>query len=247
MAVFRSLLCLTAFVCLAPAQESLANLKLLRTVTLEGNTHHVQSLVADGASLWVTSVDRAAGKGFLYEYSLDSGKRLREVEVQQGAMIHPGGFDMDEDSLWIPVAEYNRNGKSVIQRRSKQTLALLASFPVPDHIGCLTLGSGVIYGGNWDTRTIYEWTPEGKQLRARKNPNAAHYQDIKLRYGALIASGGLIHWLDPETLLPLRTLTTGKTDRGVSFANEGMDIRDGRLYLLPEDAPSRLFVFEIEP
>jgi hypothetical protein len=232
---------------LAPAQDRLSDLKLLRTVTLEGNTHHVQGIVTDGASLWVTSVDRAARKGFLYEYSLDSGKRLREVEVQQGDMFHPGGFDMDDDSLWIPVAEYNRTGRAVIQRRSKQTLAVLSSFDVPDHIGCLTLSTGVIYGGNWDARTIYEWDFEGKQLRARKNPNAAHFQDFKLRYGAIIASGGVIHWLDPETLLPLRTLTAGKTDRGVPFTNEGMDVRDGRLYLLPEDSPSRLFVFEIEP
>lgn len=247
MAVFRSVLCITALAMLAAGQDRLSDLKLLRTVTLEGNTHHVQGIVVDGASLWVTSVDRATRKGFLFEYSLDSGKRLREIEVQQGDMFHPGGFDMDDDSLWIPVAEYKSTGRGVIQRRSKQTLAVTASFEVPDHIGCLTLGAGVLHGGNWDSRTFYEWSLEGKQLSARKNPNNAHYQDIKLRYGAIIASGGVIHWLDPETLQPLRTLTAGKTDRGVSFTQEGMDVRDGRLYLLPEDAPSRLFVFEIEP
>jgi len=30
------------------------------------------------------------------------------------------------------------------------------------------------------------------------------------------------------------------------LTSEGMDYRDGRLYLVPEDAPSRLFVFKLE-
>lgn len=218
----------------------------LSVTKLEGATHHVQSIVVDGTSLWVTSVDRVAKKGYLFEYELATGKRLREAEVQQGSMFHPGGFDMDDDSLWIPVAEYKRDGHTVIQRRSKRTLEVISSFTVDDHIGCLTLMEGKLLGGNWDARKFYEWTPEGRFVSVRNNPNAAHYQDIKYRYGTLIASGGVVQWLDPEELEPLRTLTLGRTDRNVPFANEGMDLRDGLLYLLPEDGPSRLFVIDPE-
>lgn len=247
MALLRLALCVPMLALLLQGQDRLSDLKLVRTLALEGNTHHVQGIVVDGASLWVTSVDRAARKGFLFEYSLESGKRLREIEVQQGAMFHPGGIDMDDDSLWLPVAEYKRDSRAMIQRRSKQNLAIISSFEVPDHIGCITRDGERLFGGNWDARNIYEWDLQGKQLRVRKNPNAARYQDFKMRYGALVSSGGSVQWLDPETLEPLRTLTAGKTDRGVPFTNEGMDVRDGLLYLLPEDSPSRLFVFQLEP
>jgi hypothetical protein len=37
----------------------------------------------------------------------------------------------------------------------------------------------------------------------------------------------------------------GLTDRGVRFSNEGMAIRDGILFLLPEDDPSRLFRYRL--
>ena len=219
---------------------------------LQGDTHHVQGLVMDGTRIWVTSVDAAAHKGYLYEYELVSGKRLREVELQQGSMFHPGGFDMDDDSLWIPVAEYKAAGRTVIQRRSKETLALLASFEVEDHIGCLTVYSGGLIGGNWDARKIYEWTLEGKQTRVRANPNAVHYQELKYRYGTLVASGllpkpkpgGKVQWLDPETLQPMQELALGLSSLGVALTREGMDARDGKLYLLPEDAPSRLLVLD---
>lgn len=219
---------------------------------LQGDTHHVQGVAVDDARVWVTSVDRAARKGFLYEYDRKTGQRLRELEIQNGAAYHPGGFDIDDTSLWIPVAEYKPNGRTIIQRRSKVTLALISSFEVEDHIGCLTVYSGGLIGGNWDARKIYEWALDGKPIRVRANPNAARYQELKYRYGALVASGlypkpkqgGVVQWLDPETLLPLQEQQLGLTDRGVPLTQEGMDARDGKLYLLPEDAPSRLLVLD---
>jgi hypothetical protein len=41
-------------------------------------------------------------------------------------------------------------------------------------------------------------------------------------------------------------VSSGVTDRGLPYTHEGMTIRGGRLYLLPEDDPSRLFVFRFE-
>lgn len=230
-------------------------LTLLRSISLEGETHHVQGIAVDGNRLWVTSVDRAAGKGWLFEYDLESGKRLRAVEISQDELIHPGGFDHDEDSLWIPVAEYRPASRTVIQQRSKETLELRASFEVPDHIGALAVVPEGLLLANWDARKFYLYSRDGKLLWSRPNPNPTRYQDIKRRYGAIVASGlvargsearAVVEWLDPETLRPLNREALGRTDRGVPYTNEGMDLRDGRLYLLPEDAPSRLFVFRIE-
>lgn len=230
-------------------------LSLVRVIPLEGDTHHVQGLAVSENRAWLTSVDRAARKGFLFEYELESGRRLRAVEVQAGETYHPGGIDQDEDSLWIPVAEYRPDSKSVIQRRSKATLELLASFEVPDHIGAVAVLPDGLLMANWDARKFYLYTRDGRLVWARPNPNPARYQDLKRRYGAILASGlrgrgaaaaAVIEWLDPETLRPLQNETLGRTDRGVPFTNEGMDYRDGLLYLVPEDTPSRLFVFRWE-
>lgn len=231
-------------------------LPLLRVVLLEGETHHVQGLVVDGGRVYLTSVDAAARKGFLFEYELATGRRLRAVEVQTASMIHPGGMDDDGDSLWIPVAEYRPGSRSVIQRRSKATLELLGAFEVTDHIGALAVLPEGLLLANWDARQFYLYTREGKLVWTRANPNSTRYQDMKRRYGAIVASGlrgrgaaaaAVVEWLDPETLRPLQSETLGRTDRGVPLTNEGMDYRDGLLYLVPEDAPSRLFIFRPGP
>lgn len=225
---------------------------LIRVIPLEGDTHHVQGIVVDGQRLWVTSVERAARKGWLFEYELETGKRLRAVEVQQGEMYHPGGFDHDEESLWIPVAEHRPDGRTVIQRRSKETLEVISSFEAADHIGALAVLPDGLLAANWDARQFHLYSREGKLLGTRANPHGVRYQDIKRRYGSIAASGllgkgeaarAVVDWLDPDTLGLLGRETLGRTDRGVSYTNEGMDVRDGLLYLLPEDAPSRLFVF----
>lgn len=226
---------------------------LLRTIDLQGNTHHVQGIAVDDNHLYVTSIDRAARKGTLSLYELPSGRLLRTVELQQGALFHPGGFDLDDSSLWIPVAEYRPSSRTVVQRRSRQTLELLSSFEVPDHIGALAVSPSQITLVNWDAREFYACAHDGKVLGKRSNPNPTRYQDIKYRYGTLVASGlypkprkgGAVEWLDPETLAPLESIPFALTDRNTPFTNEGMDLRDNLLYLLPEDAPSRLFVFTI--
>lgn len=230
-------------------------LTLLRVIPLEGDTCHVQGIAVDGGTLWVTSVDRAARTGWLFEYGLETGRRLRAVEVQQGAMYHPGGFDHDEDSLWIPVAEYRPAGKTVIQRRSKKTLEILSSLEVSDHIGALAVLPDGLLAANWDARQFHFFSREGKLLWSRVNPQPSRYQDIKRRYGTIVAAGllgrggaarAVVDWLDPDTLSLLSRQTLGRTDRGLPYTHEGMDYRDGLLYLLPEDAPSRLFVFRAE-
>ena len=231
--------------------RQLSELALLRTVNLEGETNHVQGIAVARGKLWLTSVDRKTQKGYLREFDAATGKRLREVEVQRGAMYHPGGLSESGGSLWLAVAEYEKQGRSVIEERSATDLRVLRSFEVSDHIGCVAAGGSRIYGGNWDSRTVYEWSLEGKELRRRQNPLPTAYQDWKLSAGKLVASGnegrggGAIHWLDPESLQPQLTLRAGATDRGVPFTNEGMAVVGDELWLAPEDTPTRVFVYSL--
>lgn len=223
-----------------------------RIIRLEGETHHVQGIALAGSRMLVTSVERQAGRGWLMEFD-GAGKRLRAVEIQNGSMIHPGGIDIDDVSVWIPVAEYKPKSRSRIERRSIETFELLSAFEVPDHIGAVALGTDRLYLVNWDARQFYEYSLDGTLIRVRDNPTGYRFQDLKYRYGTLAGSapsrtgksGGAVVWMDPETLAVTEVRTVGRTDRGVSLVNEGLEIRDGRAYLLPEDTPSRIFVLNL--
>jgi Family of unknown function (DUF6454) len=231
-------------------ERKLEQLEMLQVIPLAAPLHHVQGIDIQGDRIYVSSVDRATRKGYLHLLKLPSGEVVRQVEVQEGSRFHPGGIALSESFLWIPVAEYQRDSSSSIQQRDKTTLGLLYSFVVQDHIGCVAADQKRIIGGNWDSRQIYSWDLLGKLIEKKDNPSSTAYQDMKI-VGELVASGALsrtegsVDWLDPWSLQLQRRIRAGVTDRGVRFTNEGMAIRDGKLYLLPEDGPSRLFVFQL--
>jgi hypothetical protein len=234
---------------LAVAAQS--ELTLVRTTDLKADTHHVQGIDFDERYLWVTSVDKEQHRGYLEEFALGTGEHLRTVEVTAGIRFHPGGMSADGDSLWLPVAEYRRASSSVIQKRNVRTLELESQFDVADHIGCIAAGPGVLIGANWDSRDFYVWDLKGRLLRKVANPTPNAYQDIKFVDGGLVASGllpgksGAIDWLEYPSLRLVRRVAAGQSSRGVPYTSEGMALRGDRLYLLPEDSPSRLFEFRI--
>ena len=234
---------------IASAADSLDELEPLPAIALRADTRHVQGIEVDGSTLWVSAVDSQNKTGWLFEFSLPDGALRRSVEVRDGPRYHAGGISGDTASLWIPVAEYTRESTSVIQRRNKRTLAVEAQFPVKDHIGCVALAGDRLIGGNWDARDLYVWTLEGKLVRKTANPVATAFQDLKFVNGELAGGGllpdryGAIDWLSFPGLEPLRRMTARKTDRGVAYTHEGMAIAGDKLYLLPEDQPSRLFIF----
>jgi hypothetical protein len=240
------LFALVAFTVVAQSE-----LTLVRTTDLKADTHHVQGIDFDDRHLWVTSVDKDQHRGYLQEFALGTGEHVRTVDVTAGIRFHPGGMSADGDSLWLPVAEYRRASSSVIQKRNVRTLELESQFDVADHIGCIAVGPGVLIGANWDSRDFYVWDMNGRLLRKLANPTPNAYQDIKFVDGGLVASGllpgrsGAIDWLEYPSLRLVRRVAAGQSSRGVPYTSEGMAVRGDRLYLLPEDSPSRLFEFRI--
>ncbi|MBL8176061.1 MAG: hypothetical protein JNK48_15390 [Bryobacterales bacterium] len=238
------------FSALAQSTEPLeSSWKLHSTSAIQANLHHVQGIDIEGTTLWISSVDAKARKGYLTTIELPSGRLVKQVEVQSGDRIHPGGIALDGDSVWIPVAEYDRDGPTTIERRHKQTLAVISSFEVQDHIGCIAASASGLAGGSWSSRTIYQWTREGRQISKRANPIATHWQDLKMDGELLMGAGpttkgaGAVEWVRLPDLSLVRRLSVGATDRGLAYTHEGMTLRGGRLYFLPEDAPTRLFEF----
>jgi len=251
MVSFQLLLTVALLASPLVAQEKPPAPAPVRVLALKAKTAHVQGIDTDGAHLWVTSVERAASKGFLQEFAVADGSLLRTIEVQEGGRYHPGGIAADEDSIWIPVAEYRKESSAVIQRRNKRTLALEFQFPVADHIGCLAVTPQFLIGGNWDSRDFYVWDHQGKLVRKAPSTTANGYQDLKFRDGQLVASGLLqggqaaVDWLDISSLKLIRRLPLGNTDRSAPLTREGMTLFENRLWLLPEDGDSRLFIFDL--
>lgn len=220
-------------------------------IEIRAELDHVQGIDVRGSSLWITSVDRKRRRGLLHRIELPSGEPVAEVEVQRGERYHPGGVALDGDSLWVPVAEYKPHSSANIERRQADSLQLESSLSVDDHIGCVAVASDRVIGGNWDSERFYAWDRSGKRLGAKPRRTETHYQDLKASGDAIVASGnisqheGAIDWLSLDDYSLQRRILAGETDRGVRFTNEGMAIANGKLYLLPEDGPSRLFVFQL--
>jgi hypothetical protein len=234
------------------AGEHLNALRALPAVALQGETHHVQGIDVHDATLWVSSVDAKSKRGWVFVFDRSTGKLKHSVEVQSGDRFHPGGLSRDGSSIWVPVAEYRRSSTTNIQKRHAGTLALQTEFAVNDHIGAVAVVKDQLVGANWDAREFYVWSKSGREIRKVANPTGVAIQDMKYVNGTLVAGGlrkdksGVVVWLEWPGLKTLRTLETGRTDRGVTFTQEGLAVQDRTLYLLPEDGPSRLFGFVMD-
>ncbi|MCX6591062.1 MAG: DUF6454 family protein [Acidobacteria bacterium] len=217
-------------------------------VELQTELDHVQGIDVEANRLWVSEVQRKEKRGRVHKFELSSGKLLRTADVTRGVQYHPGGITLDKNSLWVPVAEYRPKSSSTILRLDKSSLEVEETLDIADHIGAIAIGPQ-LWGANWDARQIYDL----RTKTPRDNVGGTGYQDLKFSRGLLVGGGlrgkteFVIDWLDPGTLKLVRRIIAGRTDRGVPYTQEGMTIKGDRLYLLPEDGRSRLFVFDLPP
>jgi hypothetical protein len=231
--------------------QGIEGARLVETLPLDGRLYHVQGVDLDATSVWVTSVDAAEHKGYLHQFDRTTLKLIRQADMTDGPRFHPGGFSIDGDTIWVPVAEYRPHSSTVLEQLDKRTLKLIRKIDIADSIGCVAVFKDVLVAGNWDSRQIYIFDKTGKQLRVVDNPEPNKYQDMKFSHGNLIASGvftrttGAIDWIAWPSMKLVRRLNAGTNDRGTLYTKEAMAIHDSDLYLLPEDGPSRLFHFVI--
>ena len=94
---------------------------------IEGTTKYEQP---------VDGYDRTPGKGkgHLFVFN-DQGELLKDIELGEGNMYHPGGIDYDGKYIWVPVAEYRPNSDSIIYKVNPETMETEEAFRVNDHIG----------------------------------------------------------------------------------------------------------------
>jgi hypothetical protein len=179
---------------------------LVTSVPMAFTTHHPQGMVKIGDTLFVSSVeirvptnrfpqpvegyDRDAGAGVGHLFKVDmAGNRLADLTLGEGAIYHPGGIDYDGKDIWVPVAEYRPNSRSIIYRVDPVTMKPSEVFRVADHIGAIVRNTddNTLHGVSWGSRRFYRWTLDrnGRITKADARPervrtlNASHYVDYQ--------------------------------------------------------------------
>jgi hypothetical protein len=183
-----------------------AEWRQVAAIPLAFATHHPQGMARIGDRFYLSSVeiierterfpaprdglDRTPGRGRGLLFEVDAeGRLLRTLELGEGDIYHPGGIDFDGTHLWVPVAEYRPNSRSIIYRVDPGTMQAEAMFRFDDHVGGLVrdVASNTLHGVSWGSRRFYAWpqdaagrptNPEANSAALRR-PNPSHYIDYQ--------------------------------------------------------------------
>jgi hypothetical protein len=180
--------------------------KLVASVPIAFRTYHPQGMVKIGDTLFVSSVevtaptrrvpqpagssDRDAGEGVGHLFKFDmKGKLIADLRLGEGTAYHPGGIDYDGTCIWVPVAEYRPDSRSIVYKIEPQTMMATEVFRFADHIGAMIhdTDDNTLHGVSWGSRRFYRWTlgSGGRVTNAGTPPeklrtlNSAHYLDYQ--------------------------------------------------------------------
>jgi hypothetical protein len=180
--------------------------KPVSAVPINFLTHHPQGMVKIGDTLFVSSVeikeptkrfpqpvdgydrDTGAGVGHLFKIDM-KGNLIADLTLGEGTVYHPGGIDYDGKYIWVPVAEYRPNSRSIVYRVDPETMKAEEMFRFPDHVGGVVHNTDdkSLHGVSWGSRRFYRWSLDenGKPTNANENPeklralNTSHYLDYQ--------------------------------------------------------------------
>jgi hypothetical protein len=208
--------------------------KLVASIPVRFRTFHPQGMVRIGETFFVSSVevkDRDAGRGIGHLYKIDAAGNLdADLTLGEGNIYHPGGIDYDGTSIWVPVAEYRPDSRSIIYRVDPKRMKAIEVLRFADHIGAIVHNTddGTLHGVSWGSRRFYRWTlgRDGTVTNGTTSPerlrtfNTSHYLDYQ----------------DCKYAGARRMLCTGVTEMRQTSATPAfrlggidlIDLRDGR-------------------
>lgn len=256
-------------------------------IDLQFNAYHTQGMTKIGDLYYMSSVeiiektvkydkpkdgyDRTPGKGVGHLFVFDKqGKLLNDIRLGEGNMYHPGGIAFDGKSIWVPVAEYRPNSRSIVYKINPKNMKAEEVFRFDDHLGGIVRDekSGKLTGVSWGSRKFFQWNDEYKLTSEIENPSHfIDYQDCEgLKNNQMICSGiselpnpsavnskpyelGGLALLDSKTFnikheVPVTELSPQGhviTRNPVFLENAGNELR---LYAVPDDDNATLLVYE---
>jgi hypothetical protein len=181
---------------------------LERAIPITFPAHHPQGMVKIRDRLFFSSVevttpprrgaggegfdrDTGRGVGHLFEATMD-GRLVADVVLGEGAMYHPGGIDFDGRDIWVPVAEYRPNSRSIVYRVDPATRKAVEVFRFGDHLGGVACNTDdhTLHAVSWGSRWIYRFALDGSghptnanaqpsTLRVKNRSHYVDYQDCK--------------------------------------------------------------------
>src|SRR6476646_3462267 len=176
-------------------------------------TYHPQGMVKIGDTFFVSAVevkippsrfpkpvdghDRDTGQGRGHLFKIDqNGKLLGDLPLGEGTMYHPGGIDYDGTNIWVPVAEYRPDSRSIIYRVDPSRMMATEVFRFADHIGAIVHNTDdhTLHGVSWGSRRFYRWTIGNERAAPASARNPSHYvdyQDCKYVGGRRMLCGGV--------------------------------------------------------
>ena len=233
------------------------------------DTYHPQGMVRILDTYFVSSVDKDGRAGHLFKID-GSGKLLADLKLTEGSLYHPGGIDYDGRDIWVPLAEYRPDSRSIIYRVNPETMKAAEVLRVPDHIGAVVHDTDdhVLYGMSWGSRKIYRWQRDGAgAVTTSANPSHyVDYQDCKYLGAHRAVCGGVTEIRQTAGAaafrlggLDLIDLREGRpihqvpvllwTPAGVVMTQNPIWIEakgDGlRAYFMPEDNRSTIYLYDV--
>jgi len=246
---------------------------LAASVPIAFRTFHPQGMAKIGETLFVSSVevlDREAGKGVGHLFKIDvAGHLLGDLRLGDGALYHPGGIDYDGKDIWVPVAEYRPDSRSIVYRVDPATMTASEAFRVADHIGAIVRNTDddALHGISWGSRRFYRWTTGGESRGVTLNTSHyIDYQDCKYAGSRRMLCTGVTEMRQAPDAAPFRlggidlvSLEDGRPLHQVPVAlwtSSGLDMthnpvwiepRDAglRAYFMPEDDRSTLYIYDV--
>jgi len=265
--------------------------QLMRSVPIRFRTYHPQGMVKIGEELFVSSVevktpterlaqpdgrhDRDAGEGAGHLFKIDmAGNLLADLPLGEAAMYHPGGIDYDGADIWIPVAEYRPDSRSIVYRVDPKTMKATEVFRFADHLGALVrdVDDRALHAVSWGARRFYRWalTDDGRVAGSepRRMLNASHYldyQDCKYAGSRRMLCTGVAEMRRPDAApfrlggIDLVSLEDGRPLHQVPvllWTAGGLDMTHNpawieptagglRGYFMPEDDKSTLYIYDV--
>ncbi|MCC5907234.1 MAG: hypothetical protein JJU13_13565 [Balneolaceae bacterium] len=224
----------------------------------------------------ISRFDRTPGEGEGHLFKFDeNGELVQSITISEGRMYHPGGIDYGGGYIWVPVAEYRPNSRTVVYRVDPETMEAEEVFRFSDHIGSVIFDAGqqVLHGYNWGSRRVYSWELEDDLMLSdpvqRRAPEFKinsqfyiDYQDCQYLGNDLAICSGLSSYkgiqiggielinlitLQPEYQVPVEEFTDGENPRVMTQNPFFVQSLEDKLefHFIPEDDESRHYIYEV--
>lgn len=226
---------------------------------------HPQGMVLVDDTWWISTVDLAAGAGWLLAADRD-GALVGRWSCGVADRHHPGGIDVDVDeSLWLAVAEYRPASTTDVYHLLPGGVAE-HRFRHADHLGAIAaVGDGSLVAWTWGSRELLRFDTAGNVLVRRINPSHfVDHQDLHvLGTGHAVCSGvgrslgGGGRKLGGIGVLRLDDLTwelelpfpgySPATDQVATYNPMHLDVAEGRLriHLLPDQGDGTIYAWSV--